>query len=714
MSHNTENTMNPTAVAVVGKSALFPVSLSPRAFWPNLISLKGLMSGLAQGQWPFSEAFSADDLMNLKGFVMNSGLLATGSLPADGFEIPPEILKISTVMRIVPLFLANQALADTLSFQNGAIPAERVRVAFETRAHNQTFRLPVSEKQSLLWQQVLRDAGRTDEEIRDLSATVARLTTEGTQVPATADEKGNEDRLPSPEKSARDAGPAELFAQHHGFGLCPVAADAPLPGTITWLGQAVRELQVGSADLVIAGAVDAVHVLIADPLIPVEADGRPVAGKRLREGLGMLALRRLADAERDGDQILAIISDVDASSIGFARPGDGSTASPGPVNTDKPVQEKNAAPKAAVAGDRLSRLARFARLPITDLVESADGSCRNLPFNRFPDEAAIAGPAGSETVSAALSWKLLRECWVKRTGARRFFHDLLGVLMGTFVSRVVVRDPDGFAAVAPGPIIYLANHQIGLESPLFMTLAYGMTGLPIQAVAKPDHVDAWLSFLMDFAQDSLGAVQPFRLMYFDRLNPQGLIDSLKKSGTPEASLLVHVDGTRAVTAGQPVARISSIFLDMAIEKNVPVVPVRFVGGLPDQPTDGRLDFPYGNGKQDYLIGTPIPAEQLRRLPYGQRPKFVMDKINTIGPGPGEDVLLPPSPEFITKTRFFMETFGLPKFQAMLFAILQVIDDPCEETAVLIKAVQAGKIDSSRTDFPPVLKNFLTHMKTKFS
>jgi len=203
-------------------------------------------------------------------------------------------------------------------------------------------------------------------------------------------------------------------------------------------------------------------------------------------------------------------------------------------------------------------------------------------------------------------------------------------------------------------------------------------------------------------------------MYFDRQNPQELIDTLKKAGQPEASLLVHVEGTRAAAADQPVTRLSSIFLDMAIDKNLPLIPLRFVGGLPVEPSNDRHDFPYGNGKQDYLIGTPVMPEQLKKMPYGQRPRHMMDLINNLGPANGEDVLLPPDKTFEAKTRFFIDTFGFPKMQAMLFAILQMIDDPCEETAQLIKAVQSGKVDPKNPDIPPVLKNFLGHLKSKFA
>lgn len=693
MSQNNEKTINPCSVAVVGKSLLFPVSLSPDAFWPNLLAM--IIGDPHAGpfvtaleQWPFSEFITSQDLKNLKGFIMTSGILATGSLPAAGFEIPPEILKISDMLRVIPLCLANQALNDTRSFKKGLIKANRVRVVMEARTRNSELRQPIVDEQMQIWQKAMCKAGLGNEEMKKVAEAFAHLT----------------DTVSAAQVSSV-AHLDEMFARHHGFELISLTGKEPVPGCLSWLGKAVKELQGENADLVIAGGIDSVHHILARLS---DSDAAPMPESRLHEGLAIVALRRLEDAQRDGDQVLAIISDVDNSSIGFVCPA---------RKTETPAATSAAPAAASSSGNvsgRIASLVKFSRLPAADLVFDDTGNCQNLPFNNFNDDVANAAMASNKAISALLDWKRVRECWVRHTGSRRFFQDLLGVLCGTFVSRIVLQNPKAFAAVSARPVIYLANHQIGIESPLFMALSYAMTGLPIQAVAKPDHVDAWLSFLMAFAQDSLGEQQPFKLMYFDRQNPLGLIDSLKKSGPLDASLLVHVEGTRSMTADQPVAKMSSIFLDMAIEKGIPMVPVRFVGGLPKEATENRLDFPYENGKQDYIFGTPVLPEQLKSLPYGQRPRFIMDKINTLGPDKNEDVLLPPSREFAANTRFFVENLGLPKIQAMLFSILQAIDDPSEETAVLINAVQSGKLDLSRADFPPVLNKFITHLKTKFA
>ena len=92
---------------------------------------------------------------------------------------------------------------------------------------------------------------------------------------------------------------------------------------------AVAELQLGHSDLVITGGVDTLNDIFMfmcfskTPALSPTGDCRPFSdradGTMLGEGLGMVALKRLADAERDGDRIYAVIRGVGSSSDGRSK-----------------------------------------------------------------------------------------------------------------------------------------------------------------------------------------------------------------------------------------------------------------------------------------------------------------------------------------------------------------------------------------------------------
>ncbi len=46
---------------------------------------------------------------------------------------------------------------------------------------------------------------------------------------------------------------------------------------------------------------------------------------------------------------------------------------------------------------------------------------------------------------------------------------------------------------------------------------------------------------------------------------------------------------------------SGTLIDMALAANVPIVAVRFVGALPVEVMEKRLDFPLGMAKEDIYV-----------------------------------------------------------------------------------------------------------------
>jgi hypothetical protein len=82
-------------------------------------------------------------------------------------------------------------------------------------------------------------------------------------------------------------------------------------------------------------------------------------------------------------------------------------------------------------------------------------------------------------------------------------------------------------------------------------------------------------------------------------------------------------------------------LDLALQLQLPVVPVRFTGGLPVEPITEHLDFPFRLGRQDIRFGSPLFPDTLRALPLAERSRTVLQAINALAPE--EEQPLPAEP-----------------------------------------------------------------------
>jgi len=104
--------------------------------------------------------------------------------------------------------------------------------------------------------------------------------------------------------------------------------DAACASSLVALEQACRELQLGRCDLMLSGGVHAqtpphsymifsqINALSRERIRPFDAAG---TGTLLGEGCGIVVLKRLDDAERDGDRIYAVIKGIGVGSDGKAK-----------------------------------------------------------------------------------------------------------------------------------------------------------------------------------------------------------------------------------------------------------------------------------------------------------------------------------------------------------------------------------------------------------
>jgi hypothetical protein len=207
-------------------------------------------------------------------------------------------------------------------------------------------------------------------------------------------------------------------------------------------------------------------------------------------------------------------------------------------------------------------------------------------------------------------------------------------LLSRYVRHVIVTDPAAMSALRGRPVLLLANHQVQVESLLGTTIASWVTGTQVMPIANAKHESRWIGDLLRLLDVEAGR-RLAAIRYFDQQNPQQflrLMDDIKSDVADRGvSTLVHADGTRALHSGQRVERLTSTLLDMAVGAALPIVPVYFAGGLPQETLERKLEVPYRHGAQDYMFGRPIMPDELAGWPYAQRRHRVIDAINALAP-----------------------------------------------------------------------------------
>ena len=321
--------------------------------------------------------------------------------------------------------------------------------------------------------------------------------------------------------------------------------------------------------------------------------------------------------------------------------------------------------------------------------------------NKESKTPVLADQSGvNADATVAPDWRSIRDYWIERSAGEHFLvHDIGASLIHKFVHGLINTNPDQFSARKGQPAIYLANHQVGVESFLFLGMIAALTGIPAEAVAKKEHKESWLGQISQLTESELKEDSTTRMLFFDRDDQSDMLRILNNFGETivdqPRSLLVHVDGTRATQAGQPTEKVGSVLIDLAIKYRIPIIPVRFSGGLPLKATSERLEFPVGLGQQDYTIGDVIGPDDLEVLPYVERAKMVVAAINGLGAGEAEDNPLPADDVF--KSMVDDQPKDRNEIQRVLWAALQSMPELGDRMQKLLKVIASkrkGKLTPS--------------------
>jgi NAD(P)-dependent dehydrogenase (short-subunit alcohol dehydrogenase family)/1-acyl-sn-glycerol-3-phosphate acyltransferase/acyl carrier protein len=250
---------------------------------------------------------------------------------------------------------------------------------------------------------------------------------------------------------------------------------------------------------------------------------------------------------------------------------------------------------------------------------------------------------------------------------------LVGGIGEKFGREVVLADPEDYNRLRGKPVLYLGNHQTFIESAITMICLHVIGQIPVVALAKQEHVGLWVGKLDQLIATYPGLSGGSRTLYIDRNNASELLQTFSQLKNDvldkNNSLLVHAEGKRSRRANQPIKKISNVLIDLSIQAGVPILPMRFRGGLPLQDADPKCDFPVGYGRQSLWIGRSMAPADLEALPYAQRATYICDAINQLG---GEDNEFPePADEvFGDEVKAWREYCGAEEASAVIFQALR--------------------------------------------
>jgi len=301
-------------IAIVGVSALFPGSLDATGFWRDILAGKDLIGDVPASHWLVDDYFDADPTAQDKTYARRGGFLKPVDFDALGFGIPPSTMPATDTSQLLALIVAQQVLEDVARTRIDSMDRSRISVILGVTSAQELLFSMVSRLQKPVWVKALRETGLAESEVQAACARIA------------------DNYVPWQEASFPGLlgnVVAGRIANRLNLGGTNCVTDAACASSFSALAMAVNELQMGDSDLVITGGVDTLNDIFMymcfskTPALSPSGDCRPFSqqadGTMLGEGLGMVALKRLADAERDGDRVYAVLKGVGTSSDGRSK-----------------------------------------------------------------------------------------------------------------------------------------------------------------------------------------------------------------------------------------------------------------------------------------------------------------------------------------------------------------------------------------------------------
>lgn len=299
-----------TPIAIIGMAAIFPKARDLQEYWENIIHEVDCITDVPSTHWDVEAYYDPDPRAPDKTYCKRGGFVPNIDFNPIEFGLPPNLLEVTDISQLLSLVVAKNTLEDAGYGQSNALDREHTGVILG--AVGRQLSAPLSARlQYPIWERVLKNSGLSDEDTKKIVEKIKL-----------AYVRWEENSFPGMLSNVISGRIANRF----DFGGTNCTIDAACASSLAAFKMAISELVEGRCNMMLTGGIDTDNSAFTylcfskTPALSQKQQTRPFDadsdGMMLGEGLGMVMLKRLEDAERDQNKIYAVIRGIGTSSDG--------------------------------------------------------------------------------------------------------------------------------------------------------------------------------------------------------------------------------------------------------------------------------------------------------------------------------------------------------------------------------------------------------------
>ena len=301
-------------IAIIGIGCFFPKSPGLKEYWRLIFNGEDGITEVPKSHWNPEDYFNKNPKEPDHVYCKRGGFLSPVSFDPTEFGIPPSSLEATDTSQILSLMAAKTALDDAGYWKGKNFNRDKTSVILGITG-TQELVIPLGARLGYpKWRKALLDSGISAEKTQEI---IKRISDSYVS--------WQENSFPGLLGNVV----AGRICNRLDLGGTNCVVDAACASSMSAIHLAVMELMSGRSDMALTGGVDTLNDIfmhmcfskthILSPTEDIRPFSRDADGTVLGEGVGIVVLKRLEDAEEANDKIYAVIKGVGSSSDGKSQ-----------------------------------------------------------------------------------------------------------------------------------------------------------------------------------------------------------------------------------------------------------------------------------------------------------------------------------------------------------------------------------------------------------